>query len=76
MSFLPYRTSELQDKIQAVQDDLQRVNASIDDHEGERSTKYRELRKKEQAFKGNITIYVIRGMATPGPVQSLLVPGL
>ncbi|XP_065890276.1 intraflagellar transport protein 74 homolog [Dysidea avara] len=44
-------TTELQDKMQAVQDDLQRVNTSIDEHEGERSTKYRELRKKEQAFK-------------------------
>lgn len=49
------RTSELQDKIQTVQDDLQRVNTSIDEHEGERSTKYRELKKKEQAFKGSIS---------------------
>lgn len=44
-------TAELQDKIHAVQDDIQRINTCIEEHESERSTKYRELRRKEQIFK-------------------------
>ena len=51
------RTAELQDKIRSVQDDIQRINTCIEEHESERSTRYRELRKKEQIFKG--TIYVL-----------------
>lgn len=50
--FCTYRTAELQDKIHAVQDDIQRINTCIEEHESERSTKYRELRRKEQIFKG------------------------
>ena len=46
------RTAELQDKIRSVQDDIQRINTCIEEHESERSTRYRELRKKEQVFKG------------------------
>ena len=46
------RTADLQDKIRSVQDDIQRINTCIEEHESERSTRYRELRKKEQIFKG------------------------
>ena len=48
------RTAEVQDKIRSVQDDLQRISTCIEEHESERSTKYRELRRKEQIFKGMI----------------------
>lgn len=44
-------TADLQDKIRSVQDDIQRINTCIEEHESERSTRYRELRKKEQIFK-------------------------
>lgn len=42
----------MQDKIRSVQDEIQRINTCIEEHESERSTKYRELRRKEQIFKG------------------------
>ena len=64
-----YRTAEVQDKIRSVQDDLQRINTCIEEHESERSTRYRELRRKEQVFKGTCVCKLFKQLAS---VEELL----
>jgi peptidoglycan hydrolase CwlO-like protein len=43
---------ELQEKIQANQEELSHLDRELEDYEGEKGAKYLELRKKEEMVNG------------------------
>ena len=47
-----FRTSELQSRLSAVREQLQGAEEDLEEVQGERSAKYRELRKREDTMKG------------------------
>jgi peptidoglycan hydrolase CwlO-like protein len=46
------RLVELQEKIQANQEELSHLDRELEDYEGEKGAKYLELRKKEEMVNG------------------------
>ena len=47
-----FRTSELQSRLSAVREQLQGAEEDLEEVQGERNAKYRELRKREDTMKG------------------------
>ena len=46
------RINELQDQLATTHDQLQRITSDISQLHGERSDKYKELKKREESMKG------------------------
>jgi len=49
---LACRTSELQERLATVQEHIRHVDSDLDELQGERSSKYRELKKREETMNG------------------------
>ena len=54
-SLPPYRTSELQERLATVQEHNRQADNDLEELQGERSSKYRELKKREEAMNGILT---------------------
>ena len=48
----PLRTSELQERLAAAQERLRQAESDLEELQGEKSAKYRELKKREETMKG------------------------
>ena len=46
------RTTELQERLSTVQEQIRLADRDLEELQGERSAKYRELRKREETMKG------------------------
>ncbi|XP_074611284.1 intraflagellar transport protein 74 homolog isoform X2 [Acropora palmata] len=46
------KTYELQEKIEAVNGEIQQVDMDLEEHQGERNFKYKELKKREETMDG------------------------
>ncbi|XP_015752644.1 PREDICTED: intraflagellar transport protein 74 homolog [Acropora digitifera] len=46
------KTSELREKIEAVNGEIQQVDMDLEEHQGERNVKYKELKKREETMDG------------------------
>ena len=56
-----FRINELQDQLVSVQDQLNQVSTDLQHLHGERSEKYKELKKREESMKGRLlklTLYL------------------
>ena len=49
---LYYRSGELQDKLDRYQEQLRQIEADLDEVQGERAEKFKELKTKEKERKG------------------------
>ena len=49
---LPLRTQELHDRLDKLHDELHQLEADLEEHQSERSVKYKELKKKEEGIRG------------------------
>ena len=54
-SLPPSRTSELQERLATVQEHNRQADNDLEELQGERSSKYRELKKREEAMNGILT---------------------
>ena len=46
------RTQELHDQLDKLHDELHQLEADLEEHQSERSVKYKELKKKEEGIRG------------------------
>ena len=46
------RTAELQERLSVVQEQLRQAETDLEELQGEKSAKYRELKKREETMKG------------------------
>lgn len=51
----PFRTSELQERLSIAQEQLRQAETDLEELQGEKSAKYRELKKREETIKGTCT---------------------
>ena len=51
-TFFPPRINELQDQLAGVQDQLHQVSSDLTHFHGERSEKYKELKRREDSMRG------------------------
>ena len=49
---LPLRIQELHDRLDKLHDELHQLEADLEEHQSERSVKYKELKKKEEGIRG------------------------
>ena len=47
-----FRTAELQERLSMVQEQLRQAETDLEELQGEKSAKYRELKKREETMKG------------------------
>ena len=59
-----YRTSELQERLSAAQERLRQAESDLEELQGEKSAKYRELKKREETMKGTYCTCVQYDMCT------------
>ena len=59
MTFLPspFRTQDMYEKLERVNDEIQQLENDLEEHQSERSIKYKELKKKEAAINGECHMY-------------------
>ena len=50
---MSFRTAELQERLSVVQEQLRQAETDLEELQGEKSAKYRELKKREETMKGN-----------------------
>lgn len=48
----PVRTADLQERLSTVQEQLRQAETDLEELQGEKSAKYRELKKREETIKG------------------------
>ena len=46
------RTGEIQERLSVVQEQLRQAETDLEELQGEKSAKYRELKKREETMKG------------------------
>ncbi len=49
------RTKELQEKLSTLQDDIRQLDIDIEENQGEKNQKYKELKKREETMDGKDT---------------------
>lgn len=59
MCFVSCRISELQDQLATIQDQLHQVTSDLMHLHGERSDKYKELKKREESMRGSVCMYFL-----------------
>ena len=57
--YCPFRTSELQERLVVAQEQLRQAESDLEELHGEKSAKYRELKKREETMKGTCTVHCI-----------------
>ncbi len=56
------RVNELHDQLAGIQDQLQQVSSDLTNLHGERSDKYKELKKREESMRGIILMKIVQCM--------------
>ena len=53
-----HRTTEIRERLTTAQDQLRQAESDLEELHGERSGRYKELKKKDETMKGSIDVLV------------------
>ena len=52
-----FRTNELRERLLQLQEDIRQLDMDIEENQGERNQKYKELKKREETMNGKIKLF-------------------
>ena len=54
-----YRTNEFREKIDNIEEEIRQLDLDIEENQGERNQKYKELKKREETIDGKFSDFFI-----------------